>query len=112
MKPDELHDLTKHTKEKHKADTVAESTCVNATRLAEEVPDDYDINQLMDKQNLHYWRVAMSRSRGLIDLRDWKRFPVMRGGYKQTVISGDQTAKARRSACEDGVRRVSNEMRM
>jgi hypothetical protein len=29
----------------------------------------------------------LSRSGRLIDLRDWKRFPVMRGGYKQTVIS-------------------------
>ena len=47
----------------------------------------------------------LSRSRELIDLRDWKRFPVMRGGYKQTVISEDQTAKARRSASEKGVRR-------
>jgi len=36
----------------------------------------------------------------------------MRGGYKQTVISEDQTAKARRSASENGVRRVSNAVRM
>ena len=29
----------------------------------------------------------------------------MRGGYKQTVITEDQTAQARRSASENGVRR-------
>ena len=49
-------------------------------------------------------QLKLSRSRGLIDWRDWKQFPVMRGGYKQTVVSEDQTAKARRSASENGVR--------
>jgi len=52
MKPDEVHDLTKHHKEKPNADTVAESTCVNARRPAEQVADDYDIDQLTDKQDL------------------------------------------------------------
>jgi hypothetical protein len=39
----------------------------------------------------------MSRSRGLIDLRDWVGSLVMRGGYMQTIISEDQTAKTESS---------------
>jgi hypothetical protein len=46
----------------------------------------------------------LSSSRGVIDLFDWEQFPVKRGGYKQTVISEEQTAKARDSASEDGAR--------
>ena len=38
-------------------------------------------------------------------MRDWKQLPVMRGGYKQTVVGEDQAAQARRSASENGVRR-------
>jgi hypothetical protein len=44
-----------------------------------------------------------------LTLRDWKQLPVMRGGYKETVISKEQTARARSSASKGEVMRMSNE---
>jgi len=49
--------------------------------------------------------VQVSRSGGLIDLREWECVAVMRVGHRQTVTSEDRTAEAwRRSVSENDVR--------